>query len=325
MVAIIWHGNVGCSTNTALQLSCKQYRCTTFHNCIPFIFEVPTMQLLVSSSHNCNSYAIQYMGTDQLELRTVNVTRYVTPLREGGSLPAIAEADDDFLYVLKFRGAGQGMRSLIADLIGGEIARALGLKVPEIVFANLDSAFGRSEPDEEIQELLRKSEGLNLGLHYLAGSITFDPAATTVSPLLSSQIVWLDALLTNVDRTARNTNMLSWKKELWLIDHGACLYFHHSGGNWQQQAQRPFVQIKDHVLLPLASELQAVDATFKQILTTEAIHHIVASVPDEWLIENSFGVASNEMRHIYNMFLTTRVASSAIFVNEALHAREALI
>ena len=169
-------------------------------------------------------------------LRTVNVARYVTPLREGGSLPAIAEGDDGFMYVLKFRGAGQGVKALIAELIGGEIARLLGLKVPEIVFANLDTAFGRTEPDEEIQDLLKASTGLNLALHYLSGAITFDPAVTTVDPLLASQIVWLDCLITNVDRTARNTNMLLWNKELWLIDHGAALYFHHAWDNWQEQA-----------------------------------------------------------------------------------------
>jgi len=157
------------------------------------------------------------------QLRTVNVTRYVTPLREGGSLPAIAEADDGFLYVLKFRGAGQGVKALIAELIGGEIARSLGFKVPEIVFANLDEAFGRTEPDEEIQDLLKASVGLNLALHYLQGAITFDASVTKVDPKLASQIVWLDCLLTNVDRTARNTNMLVWHKELWLIDHGAAL------------------------------------------------------------------------------------------------------
>src|SRR5438309_9679722 len=153
------------------------------------------------------------------ELRTVNVTRYVTPLREGGSLPAIAEADDGFMYVLKFRGAGQGAKALIAELLGGEIARALGLKVPEIVFAQLDSAFGRTEPDEEIQDLLKASVGLNLALHYLSGALAFDPAVTTPGATLASQIVWLDSYLANVDRTARNTNMLMWHKELWLIDH----------------------------------------------------------------------------------------------------------
>src|ERR1051325_7254129 len=168
------------------------------------------------------------MTGKKIALRTVNLVRYVTPLREGGSLPAITEADDGFLYVLKFRGAGQGVKALVADLIGGEVARALGLKVPEIVFAQLDEAFGRTEPDEEIQDLLKASVGLNLALHYLSGAITFDPTVTTVDAKLASQIVWLDCLLTNMDRTARNTNMLIWHKELWLIDHGASLYFHHS-------------------------------------------------------------------------------------------------
>src|ERR1700710_2432320 len=203
------------------------------------------------------------------QLRIVNVTRYVTPLREGGSLPAIAEADDGFLYVLKFRGAGQGVKALIAELIGGEIARALGFKIPEIVFANLDTAVGRTEPDEEIQDLLKASVGLNLGLHYLSGSITFDPAVTTLDAKLASQIVWLDCLLTNVDRTARNTNMLTWNKELWLIDHGAALYFHHSWTNWEEHARRPFLQVKDHVLLPQAAMLEAVDAAFRPLLTPE--------------------------------------------------------
>jgi len=265
------------------------------------------------------------MNHQQHDLRTVNVTRYVMPLREGGSLPAIAEADDSFLYVLKFRGAGQGVKALIADLIGGEIARALGFKVPEIVFANLDSAFGRTEPDEEIQELLRKSEGLNLGVHYLAGAISFDAAINTPDALTASQIVWMDALLTNVDRTPKNTNMLMWKKELWLIDHGAALYFHHSGGNWQEQAKRPFVQIKDHVLLPLASELEEVDSSFRVILTGEKIHAIVALIPNEWLTENTFDATAEQMRHIYEQFLMNRIQSSSIFVKEAQHARTALI
>jgi hypothetical protein len=196
-----------------------------------------------------------FMIDSKLELRTVNVIRYVTPLREGGSLPAIAEADDGFLYVLKFRGAGQGPRALIAELIGGEIARAIGLKAPEIVFANLDEAFGRTEPDEEIQDLLKASTGLNLALHYLSGAITFDPTINPIDPVLASAIVWLDCLLMNVDRTARNTNMLMWHRELWLIDHGASLYFHHSWNQWEEQATRPFTQVKDHVLLSRATEL----------------------------------------------------------------------
>src|ERR1044071_2039350 len=220
------------------------------------------------------------------QIRTVNVTRYVTPLREGGSLPAIAEADDQFLYVLKFRGAGQGTKALIAELVGGEIARTLGLKVPEIVFANLDSAFGRIEGDEEIQDLLKASTGLNLGLHYLSGSITFDPLVTPVSPLLASQIVWLDCLLMNVDRTSRNTNMLWWHKELWLIDHGASLYFHHAWENLEN-TQKPFPIVKNHVLLPKASELEAVNTTFRALLASEHIRTIVSLIPDEWLVEDS--------------------------------------
>ena len=170
------------------------------------------------------------------QIRTVDVTRYITPLREGGSLPAIVEADDGFMYVLKFRGAGQGVKALVAELIGGEIARALGFRVPEIVFATVDPAFGRTEPDEEIQDLLKFSEGLNLGLHYLSGAISFDPVVNILDTLTASKILWLDCLLTNVDRTARNTNMLMWNKELWLIDHGASLYFHHSWTNWEDQS-----------------------------------------------------------------------------------------
>lgn len=265
------------------------------------------------------------MNNDQPHLRTVNVVRYVTPLREGGSMPAIAEADDDFLYVLKFRGAGQGVKALIAELIGGEVARTLGLKVPELVFANLDAAFGRTEADEEIQDLLKASVGLNLALHYLSGAITYDPAVTKIDPLLASQIVWLDCLLTNVDRTPRNTNMLMWRNELWLIDHGASLYFHHSWNNWEEQAQRPFVQVKDHVLLPQATELEQVDATFRQLLTPARIKAIVDLIPDEWLIAGNEAISAAESREVYTRFLTTRIDISAIFVKEAQHARKALI
>lgn len=260
-----------------------------------------------------------------MELRTVSVTRYVTPLREGGSLPAIAEADDDFLYVLKFRGAGQGIKALIAELIGGELARALGLKVPEIVFAHLDTAFGRSEPDEEIQDLLKASVGLNLALHYLSGAITFDPTVNKLDPMLASKIVWLDCLLTNVDRTYRNTNMLVWNKELWLIDHGAALYFHHSWQNWEEQARRPFSMVKDHVLLPQASELEAVDKELRQLITADTIQSIVSLVPDEWLVNGLPGQSPADMRQVYFQFLLTRIETSQTFVKEALHARNALI
>ncbi len=259
------------------------------------------------------------------QLRTVNVIRYVTPLREGGSMPAIAEADDEFFYVVKFRGAGQGKKALIAELLGGEIARALGLKIPEIVFAMLDEAFGRTEPDEEIQDLLRASVGQNLALHYLSGSITYDPAVTTLDPKLASQIVWLDSLITNVDRTARNTNMLIWYKELWLIDHGASFYFHHSWQNREQQALRPFTLIKDHVLLPQAAELDAVDKEYKLILTKKLIQDIVALIPDEWLMDEPEFDSVDAHRRAYCDFLETRVNHSEIFLNEAKHARESLI
>ncbi len=259
------------------------------------------------------------------ELRTVNVTRYVTPLREGGSLPAIAGADDGFLYVLKFRGAGQGMKALIAELIGGEIAKILGLKIPELVFANLDTAFGRSEPDEEIQDLLKASTGLNMALHYLSGAITFDPTVTVVDSRLASQIVWLDCLLTNVDRTARNTNMLMWHKELWLIDHGASLYFHHAWHNWEEQATRPFTMVKDHVLLPRAGELEAVDAEFKPLLTNDVIRLVVNLIPDEWLTDPAQQETPAERREVYARFLEMRLAASQNFVNGAQHARAALI
>lgn len=240
-------------------------------------------------------------------------------------MPAIAEADDEFLYVLKFRGAGQGIKALIAEIIGGEIARALGFKVPEIVFAKLDEAFGRTEPDEEIQDLLKASIGLNLALHYLSGAITFDPTVTTVDAKLASQIVWLDCLLTNMDRTARNTNMLIWHKELWLIDHGASLYFHHSMQNWKEQAVRPFALVKDHVLLPQASELVAVDAEFKAILTEQLINSVVALIPEEWLVDESGHGTAEERREVYSQFLISRVANSEVFVKEAQNARESLI
>jgi Phosphatidylinositol 3- and 4-kinase len=259
---------------------------------------------------------------NKLELRTVNVTRYVTPLREGGSLPAIVEADDGFLYVLKFRGAGQGLKALIAELIGGEMARAIGLRLPELVFMNLVDTFSKTEPDEEIQDLLRASTGLNLGLHYLSSSITFDPLVSTIDPKLASQIVWLDCILTNVDRTARNTNMLTWNKELWLIDHGATLYFHHNWDNWEEQAKRPFNQIKDHVLLPQASELETVNEESRKIFTTNLITEIVNLIPEEWLKEEG---SAEGQREVYVKFIETRIEISDLLVKEANNARQILI
>ena len=258
---------------------------------------------------------------NNFDLRTVNVTRYITPLREGGSLPALAEADDDFKYVLKFKGAGHGVKALIAELVGGQIAKALKLQLPELVFANLDEAFGRTEGDEEIQDLLQGSQGLNLALHFLSGAITFDPVVTTVDAKLASQIVWLDAYITNVDRTFKNTNMLIWHKELWLIDHGACLYFHHSWNNWEQHAKSPFALIKDHVLLPQASLLQEVDAEFKAILTPKILEEIVNTIPQEWLEWEDTDETPEALRNVYLQFLKTRLDNSEIFVNQAQNAR----
>jgi hypothetical protein len=260
-----------------------------------------------------------------LELRTVNVTRYISPLREGGSLPALAEADDDFKYVLKFRGAGHGVKALIAELIGGEIARVLNLKMPELVFANLDEAFGRTEGDEEIQDLLEGSQGLNLALHFLSGAITFDPVVTKLPADLASQIVWLDAFITNVDRTFRNTNMLIWHKELWLIDHGASLYFHHSWNTWETHAKSPFALIKDHVLLPQASELKETDLAFRKLLTKEVLQEIVDYIPEDWLHWEDTEQTPDEIREVYFQFLWTRLNHSEIFINEAQNAREKLI
>ncbi|MEO7978560.1 HipA family kinase [Flavobacterium sp.] len=258
---------------------------------------------------------------NNFNLRTVNVTRYITPLREGGSLPALAEADDDFKYVLKFKGAGHGVKALIAELVGGQIAKALKLQLPELVFANLDEAFGRTEADEEIQDLLQGSQGLNLALHFLSGAITFDPVVTTVDAKSASQIVWLDAYITNVDRTFKNTNMLIWHKELWLIDHGACLYFHHSWNNWEQHAKSPFALIKDHVLLPQASILQEVDAEFKALLTNEILEEIVNTIPEEWLQWEDTDEKPESLRNVYLQFLKTRLNNSEIFVNQAKNAR----
>lgn len=259
-----------------------------------------------------------------MEIRNVNVIRYVTPLREGGSLPAIVEADDQFLYVLKFRGAGQGSKALIAELIGGEVARLLGLNVPELVFANLDSAFGRIEGDEEIQDLLKASTGLNLGVHYLSGAMTFDPLVTTIPAELASTIVWLDCLLMNVDRTSRNTNMLWWHKELWLIDHGASLYFHH---NWQtrENASRPFPGIKDHVLLPKATALDEVSDRCKSRVTRDAIRDIVSLIPEAWLANEPAFSSVQAHRDAYADFLETRSANAELFVKEANDARTSLV
>jgi len=260
-----------------------------------------------------------------LNLRTVNVTRYITPLREGGSLPALAEADDDFKYVLKFRGAGHGVKALIAEFLGGQIAKILGLPVPELVFAQLDEAFGRTEADEEIQDLLKFSQGLNLGLHYLSGAITYDAAANDCEALLASKIVWLDAFITNVDRTFKNTNLLIWKKELWLIDHGASFYFHHSWINWEKTAVTPFALIKDHVLLPKASKLEEAHQQCISALNDSTLNEIVNQIPEDWLQWEDQAITADEIKAIYFQFLSLRLQNAEIFLKQAQDARTTLI
>jgi len=260
-----------------------------------------------------------------MDLRTVNVTRYITPLREGGSLPALAEADDGFNYVVKFRGAGHGTKALISELIGGVVAKLLKLRVPELVFVELDEAFGRTEGDEEIQDLLQGSRGLNLGLHFLSGALAYDPVTTKVDGRLASQIVWMDAFLTNVDRSVRNTNMLMWHKDLWLIDHGATLYFHHTWTNWEKQALSPFPLIKDHVLLPFADQMEEVDAECRLIFTDELIREIVNMIPDTWANWTEDNDTPESIREVYYQFLTRRLKNSTLFLNEANHARKTII
>lgn len=258
-------------------------------------------------------------------LRTVNVTRYITPLREGGSLPALAEADDDFKYVLKFRGAGHGVKALIAEFLGGQLAKFLGLPVPELVFAQLDEAFGRTEGDEEIQDLLQGSQGLNLGLHFLSGALTYDAAVNECDALMASKIVWLDAFITNVDRTFKNTNLLIWKKELWLIDHGAAFYFHHSWDNWETTALTPFALIKDHVLLPKASRLEEVNNEFTSKLNDTVLREIVNQIPEDWLLWEDQAITPTEIKEVYFQFLSIRLANASVFLKQAQDVRTTLI
>ncbi len=254
-------------------------------------------------------------------MRTVNAARYVTPLREGGSLPAIIEADDDGMYVLKFRGAGQGTKALIAELIAGELARAAGLLVPELVFVNLDPEIAKTEPDPEIQDLIRASGGLNLGLDYLPGSVMFSPVADTPDADLASRIVWFDAYVTNVDRTPRNANLLMWHRRLWLIDHGASLYFHHSWTDMDQRSKDPFPLIKEHILLPFAGSIETADQRMIAVITNEVIKGVVDLVPDDWMKDNSpFGTIA-ENRQAYVEYLTRRLEEPRNFVEEAIRAR----
>lgn len=256
------------------------------------------------------------------DLRTIAVTRYVTPLREGGSLPAIVEANDDGLYVLKFRGAGQGVRALVAELVSGEIARALGLPVPEIVLATLDGDLARTEPDPEIHALIHDSAGLNLAIDFLPGAVSYDPVVHALETELASRIVWFDALVTNVDRTARNTNMIMWHRRPWVIDHGATLYFHHSPG-WEadpDRARKPFPAIREHVLLRRAATIADVDEALAGALTGDVLKGILEMVPDEWLGEAD-GTGPAGVRTSYLAYLLERLAAPRAFVEEAARAR----
>jgi hypothetical protein len=258
-------------------------------------------------------------------LETLSATRYVTPLREGGSLPALVEANDDGLYVLKFRGAGQGRKALIAELIAGEIGHVLGLPIPRLALMQLDPMLGRNEPDYEIRTLLEASAGLNFAMDYLPGCISFDPVANGVDSTLASAIVWFDAYITNVDRTARNTNMLIWHKKLYLIDHGASLFFHHDWATHGEKYKSPFATIKSHVLLPFAAGIAQAGATLKPLLTPEIIRSIVALIPGEWLEGEAIFTAQDEYREAYVMYLLGRLEVSEIFEREAIDARANLI
>ena len=254
--------------------------------------------------------------------RLVTATRYVAPLREGGSLPAIVEADDDGLYVVKFRGAGHGTKALVAELVAGEIGRALGLLVPELVLVDLDPALASAEPDSEIRDLLDRSAGLNVGLDFLPGALGFDPAAGFVpDPDLAADVVWFDALLTNVDRTARNTNLLVWHRRLWLIDHGSALYIHHTWRDAIVHAGRPFPQSRDHVLLPYASAIRDADERLAPRLDRALLASILAGVPDEWLPAEPGLPDPAAHRRAYVDYIERRLAAPRAFVEEADRGR----
>jgi len=254
-------------------------------------------------------------------LRTVTATQYLTPLREGGSLPAVVAADDDGLYVVKFRGAGQGPKALIAELVAGELARTCGLPVPEIVFIEVDAELARTEPDSEIQELIRNSAGQNLALDFLPGSVTFDPLAHQVDADLASRIVWHDAFVGNVDRSARNTNLLVWHRGLWLIDHGASLIFQHDWRGFMERSTGAFPIIKDHVLLRAASQLEQADAQMSARLSEDEIARIVALIPDAWLGNESAFASIDEHRDAYRRYFVNRLRQPHAFVEEAVRAR----
>ena len=253
-----------------------------------------------------------------MALQHLVATRYVMPLREGGSLPAIVDTDKGGQYVVKFRGAGQGPKALVAETIAGGLAQAVGLPIPDQSLIKLAEGFGMGEPNPEIQDLLRGSTGKNYGLAYLQGSIGFDPIAdkNSVDAALAGSIVWFDALITNVDRTARNTNMLVWQDRLWLIDHGASLYFHHSAQDWGGRSQDRFPLIQQHVLLTRAANLEEIDERMRPMLTESVIAAVVQDVPADWLDEDVEG-----QRQAYVTYLMDRLAGPRPWLEEAEHAR----
>lgn len=276
-----------------------------------------------------------------MEIREQELTRYILPLREGGSLPGLAEADDGFRYAVKFKGAGHGAKGVISELIGGLVAKALKFNVPEYVLLRLGPLFGITEPDVEVQELLRKSEGLNLGLHFLDRAYTFEPAVNNTDPLFASKLLWLDAYLTNIDRTRLNPNMMMWNGQVWLIDHGASLYFHHSGRDPEVAAKDPFPYIRNHIMLPYATRIEEADRLMRQAITPRTLGKIVDLIPDEWLADEPApgivgddyveavrtpgeGSSPEARREIYRKFLVSRLADTTPFVRQAVEERKKL-
>lgn len=256
-------------------------------------------------------------------MRQVTGERYVVPLREGGSLPAVVDAREGGAYVVKFRGAGQGPRALVAETIAAVLGRGLGLPIPAPALVTLAPDFGQNEPNPEIQDLLRASAGTNFGLTYLSGALAFDPAADRdIPPELAADIVWFDSYLTNVDRTARNTNILVWDRRIWLIDHGACLYFQYNWPAWRERIQAPFPQVAEHVLLPLAASLEEADARLRPRVTPDLLHEAVESIADAWLDEDA-AVPPSERRAVYEAYLQERLLAPRPWVDEMIRAQQA--
>ncbi len=257
-------------------------------------------------------------------LRTVTATRYVTPLREGGSVPALVEADDDGLYVVKLLGAGHGRKALVAELLAGELGRHLGLPVPDLVLVELDPVLARAEPDQEIKELLERSAGTNVGLDFLPGALPFAPTVGPApDPDLAAGIVWLDAFTTNVDRTARNPNLIVWHRRLHLIDHGSALYIHHTWRDPAEHARRPFEPIRNHVLLPFAGSIPDADARLAPSLSRDTFESLAAMIPDDWLRPEPGLPDPAAHRRAYVDYLSARLAEPRAFVEEAERARTA--